>query len=295
MGRLTSSVVALFLTHALAVSGCDSNSGPGVTPAPGISNDGGAEPSTPSGEVETSTKTLSFGGQTRKYVISVPVDLDAARKYPLVMVLHGSPGTAESMRGAFPFEPTSKGAAIVVYPNALGQDWDLYGLNPNVDMEYLKALVGEIAKTLPVDEARVFGTGWSGGGFFVSQTACRFGGVFRAIAIHAGGAPDESADPAAKKDADGFFVCPGGPLAVLVVHGLDDTTVSPDSGEFAAAHWAHVDGCGAELSDATPSPCKDYKGCPAATPVRVCRVPGVGHPMWKEGHAASWAFFEALP
>ncbi|HVH44440.1 MAG TPA: PHB depolymerase family esterase [Labilithrix sp.] len=276
----------LFFTLALAAGGCDADAS---------SSSGGDGAPAPSADVETTTKTFSFSGATRKYVVSVPFDLDTTRKYPLVMVLHGSPGTAEGMIATFPFESVSKRKAIVVYPNALGSDWDLYGANPNADMDFLRELVSEVGKSLPVDAARVFGTGWSGGGFFVSQTACRFGGLFRAIAIHAGGAPDESSDPSAQKDSDGFFVCPGGALPVIVVHGRADTTVEPGSGEFAAQHWAHVAGCGDTQTAATPSPCQDYAGCPSATPVRVCMIPGLGHPMWDQGHAASWAFFESLP
>jgi polyhydroxybutyrate depolymerase len=223
------------------------------------------------------------------------VDYDARKTYPLVMVLHGSPGTADVMLGAYPFDGVSKREAVIVYPNALGDDWDLYGASPNVDMDYLKAVVGEVGKGWSIDTKRVLGTGWSGGGFLVSQMACRMAGVFRAIAIHAGGAPDESQDPAAQKDADGFYTCAGGPLAVIVVHGQSDTTVEPGSGDYAGQHWAHVNGCGTAQADAAPSPCKDYDGCPAANPVRVCLVAGLGHPMWDQGHAASWAFFKSLP
>jgi polyhydroxybutyrate depolymerase len=246
--------------------------------------------------VKTTRETMSFNGATRKYILSVPLDYDASRAYPLVMEFHGNPGTADFMLDAFPFDGASKGDAIVVYPNAAGSDWDLYNpTDQNPDMGYVKAVIDELASKYTIDKQRVLGFGWSGGAFFVNQLACRFPGLFRAIASHAGGAPDEPSVPNVEKHPNGYLKCAGGPIATFVVHGDKDNVVVPGSGEFAAMYWAYVNGCGEGRSDTTPSPCRKYDGCPASAPVHLCMIPGLGHPLWSEGQAASWGFFRDLP
>jgi polyhydroxybutyrate depolymerase len=258
-----------------------------------VGPDGTVKPS----DVSTRNETFVFAGGTRRYVLAVPVDYADTKTYPLVLEMHGNPGSAEFMLGTYPFDGVSKREAIIVYANAAGTDWDLTTpKDTNGDMNYLVALVDDVASKVSIDKARVLGTGWSGGGFMASQTACRFAGLFKAIAIHAGGAPFVSDDGSPGKDGNDETVCPAGPVATIVVHGAADGTVTPDSGDYAAYYWARLNGCNTDaLSDTTPAPCKSYDGCPAATPVRYCRVEGHGHPMWAEGHAASWEFFKSLP
>ena len=260
--------------------GTDSPTGPD-----GSGGEGGGGEEKPPPVTTTTTETFTFGEAERKYVLSVPIDYDANRAYPLVMELHGNPGTAEFMLSTYPFEGVSQKDGIVVYPNALGRDWDLFtATDTNPDMRYLEAVVDEVAGKYNIDRGRVFGTGWSGGGFMLSQYVCRLPGLFKAVAINAGGAPAEEDTP-----------CQAGQTAVLVTHGETDGVVVVGSGTWAAQFWATHNGCGGSQSDTTPSPCKAYDGCPANAPVHVCIVPGQGHPQWSEAHAAAWAFFNALP
>jgi polyhydroxybutyrate depolymerase len=274
------------------LAACSSDpAAPSGAPTPSDDGNRGADV-----DVDTTDETFTFGGATRSYILSVPVDYDAGKTYPLVLEMHGNPGTAAFMLQNLPFDRVSRREAIVVYAQAAGTDWDLATpADQNDDMAYLRALVDEVASKLSIDKQRVLGTGWSGGAFMASQTACRLGGLFKAIAILSGGAPYESSDGTPAKDGSGFLSCPGGPVATLVIHGENDGVVSRDSGEYAAAHWAHVNGCGSTLAATTPAPCQRYAGCPQATPVQLCMIPGQDHGVWREGFAATWAFFESLP
>lgn len=310
--RASPSLLGLTLLAAACVlpafaAGCSDDPAPpqpqpdGGTTDATMDPDGSVDAAPPEAEagepvyVKTSTETFDYGGAVRKYLLSVPVDYDATKKYPVYMFMHGSPGTAEGMLATYPVDKITKGEAIVVYPNALGSDWNLYAPTAsNTDMGYLQALVDEVAKKVSIDKGRVLGSGWSGGAFMSSQTACRVK-LFKAIAIHAGGAPYELPENSPQKDAQGFFVCPGGPVATLVTHGRADTTVTPDSGEFAATHWAHVNGCGTTTAPTAPSPCVAYAGCPAGLGVTLCMIDGLGHPLWVEAQKTAWAFFKALP
>ena len=97
------------------------------------------------------------------------------------------------------------------------------------------------------------------------------------------------------KHDNGCYVCPGGPVAILVTHGADDGEVVPESGEFTKTCYATTNGCGGSTSPTTPAPCETYDGCPADKPVKWCLIPGQGHGPWPNAVAEAWAFFQSLP
>lgn len=247
--------------------------------------------------VKSTQETTTFNGVTRKYNLSVPIDYDAAKTYPLVLSFHGSPGTADLMLTYDPFDPASQKEAIIAYPNALGSDWDLgTATATNPDLGFTKALVDELAGKFNIDKGRVYGVGWSGGGFFVNQVGCRLPGLMRAMAAHAGGAPYDEINQSEGKYPNNFVKCAGqAPLATIVVHGEVDNTVGIDSGDFDAVYWASVNGCSGNRSAAQPAPCVKHDNCPATAPVTFCKIPAWGHGVSPNGFATSWAFFKALP
>lgn len=266
--------------------------------------DGGSSGSPEGGSphpFEFVTNTMEFGGQARTYVVAKPKSYDATKSYPLVMAFHGNPSSAETMITYQPFA-TSGTDAIVVYPQAGSPsasnpglfEWDIYTVTKdNADMNWIHSLVGELKKALSIDEAKVFAFGYSGGGFFISQFACRFSGYFRAIASHSGGGPDDEAMGFAKRPS-GCFICPGGPTATLVTHGLIDNEVDPASGEFTASCYAETNGCSATRIATRPAPCEQYDGCPSDKPVKICMVPQQKHDMWANAASESWTFFRTL-
>lgn len=245
----------------------------------------------PEPDVSITKETMTFGGRTRSYLLAMPRDDDARKRYPLVLSFHGNPGTAEGMASLLPFEAASKREAVIAYPQAETGDWDLYTpTDDNRDMSWIRALVGEIATKANIDEASVFGFGYSGGAFFITQMACRFAGFFKAISVNAGGGPSEARMGYAKR-ANGCYVCPGGPIPTLVTHGDADTAVEPDSGEFTSRCFASTNGCEATRSPASPSPCEQHDACPAEHPVKFCLIPGLGHTPWPAVIDEAWAFF----
>lgn len=252
-------------------------------------------PPGPEVHVELTTETMDFGGRTRKYLLARPVDYDAGKSYPLVISFHGNPGIAENMAQGIPFDAASKKEAVIAYPQALHDAWDLYTpTDSNADMYWIEALPAEIAKKVNIDDSQVFGFGYSGGGFFLPQFTCRFGGVFKAISVNAGGGPDEP-EMGYAKHANGCYVCPGGPVPIIVTHGGQDAEVPPSSGEFTKACYATTNGCGTTTSAASPAPCETYDGCPADKPVKWCLIPAQGHGVWANAVAEAWAFFKSLP
>lgn len=249
---------------------------------------GGADSGEPA-YVKTTTETMQHEGQARKYIVSVPLDYDAAKKYPLSIWLHGNPGTAESAAG-FRVDRVTKGEAIVVYPGSLVTDgWDhSAALQDNADTTFIFAVIDALKAKYSIDDARKLLSGWSGGGFMASLMACRYSTSFRAIGIHAGGAPFDvngGANP----------TCDGAAIATLVSHGGQDTAVGGDSGFYAAEYWSDKNGCSGTRTATTPAPCEKYDGCPADKPVEYCFNANDGHGLWSKAIEVEWAWFKALP
>ena len=248
--------------------------------------------------VDVTTGTLGGFGDRPDYTIAVPKTYAATKSYPLVLVMHGDGGDGAGMRNYHTLDNESGADAIVVYPSGKSRTWDLSTLYAqNEDQNYVEGLIAALKAKYSIDGARVFGVGWSSGGFLVSQLTCRRSNIFRGIVIHAGGAPFELPENE-QKDQNGYLLCPNATkVAALVTHGDADGTVEPSSGDFAARHWAHANGCNADPDArvaATPAPCRSHVACPSADPVTFCLIPGNGHGVWKDAIVVEWAFLKAL-
>lgn len=271
----------------------------GVTEA-GAPPDAAVPPSDarpPQPVVLVTQESLVVAGVARAFVLAAP--REGARA--LVLALHGDGGDGGSFRADLPLDVATAAGAVVAYPSGAGRSWDLYTPTPdNADQAFLTALVASLRARFAIDGARVFATGFSSGAFMVNQVACRQPTLFRAIAAHGGGAPDEPEDPAATTWAGGYTRCAGQTSGVpaLVVHGEQDGVVSWDSGSYTARYWAAVDGCGTGQVAASGSfglaGCVQAAACPATTPVVFCSVPGLGHTLWGSAGALTWAFFAGM-
>ncbi len=295
-------VIAAFACDDGSTSGSSSSGDPAFGTSSGQTSSGGSSSGNSSGDpkpeesfVVTTDETMEHGGRTRRYILSVPKDYDENKAYPLVVSFHGNPGTPDGMARGLPFDSVSKNEAVIAYPGAASGDWDIYTPNDwNADMYFIHALIEEIKGKLNIDGEKVYAFGYSGGGFFISHFACRFGGVFKAIAVNAGGGPDEE-QMGYDQRPNGCYICPGGPIATLVTHGAEDTEVEPASGEFTAICYAATNGCGRSRSPSTPEPCETFDGCPEDKPVKQCIIPGLGHAIWRDAMKEAWAFFKSLP
>lgn len=238
----------------------------------------------------TSVRTMRVGDRERTYLLVEPKEIDPTRRYPLVLVFHGDGGEAASFHDAFPFERATGAGAFLAYPSGIGFTWDLESKLANRDVAFVEALVDELSKSLPIDRARVFGEGYSSGGFLANVVACQKSGLFRAIASNAGGAPYRQA----LLWPNGFTRCPGqAPTALIAMHGARDFGVGIDSGRFSTQYWAYVNGCSeSEMETTGYAECRAYRGCPAGKAVVFCEIPSLGHWVWDEAAVASWTFFQ---
>lgn len=296
-----SSVVVV--SSGVATAACSSDSGgssgqPFVPEGGMITEDGAvvdmdgnvveqdSSPPKPS-KVDATNEKVDVFGTARDYVLVVPKTYDASRQYPLIVALHGDGGNAQGFRAELDFDDLAGDDAIAVYLEG-SQDLGVgtpYDQVP--DQVFVEATINAVKGKRSIDDAKIWGFGYSKGGFQLNQIACRKPGLLKAMAVHASGAPQEPAG------GDGFPQCPGVvALPVLVTEGEFDGDIG---GLYAANYWGKVGGCTTYNDPPRPLSCEPYAGCGAGKNVTFCRAAGVGHfPIWKQAAAMSWTFFKAL-
>jgi dipeptidyl aminopeptidase/acylaminoacyl peptidase len=128
-------------------------------------------------------KSASLGWRSHDFEVQgwllYPVNYDPAKKYPLVVSVHGGPAAAKkpSWPGAFDMTLLSSQGYFVLFPNPRGS----YGegerfTKSNVkdfgqgDLRDILLGVDEAIRTLPIDPARLGIAGWSYGGYMTMWT-----------------------------------------------------------------------------------------------------------------------------
>ncbi len=234
--------------------------------------------------------SVTAAGKARTYVRSLPAAYDAARAYPLVFVFHSGGRTGASARDYFGFAGIAEDKAVFVYPDGIEGEWDLDSpAGKNADIAFFDAILAETLSTLCVDSTRVFATGSSMGAYFTNQLGCRRGSKLRAIAPHEGSGPY---DVDSAYDEAGHLKCPESPVAAMVFHGENDTSVKLEDGKATRDHWVWANGCKGAPAPTSPSPCVAYQGC--TKPVLWCQIPGGTHRIWQDGPKATWDFFASF-
>ncbi|HJU90560.1 MAG TPA: PHB depolymerase family esterase [Gemmatimonadaceae bacterium] len=257
---------------------------------------------------------LQSGGVRRSYWLRVP---ESPRgKLPVLIVFHGSGATGSSMMTLFDGADLERYGFLAVFPEAaegtnatwaLGCQRCTYADAAGVDdYRFVRDLLDTLAQKHDIDRARVYVTGFSLGGSFAFDLACRFGELVSGSAI-----------VASLPSADELAGCrPSRPLEVLIMLGDRDPGVPWEGGgryQYASADssarlWASWNGCAmTPASSALPDRNGDgnqvrvttYSSCRDDVKVRLFRVEGVGHAWPREDLDASSeiarSFFGSAP
>ncbi len=297
------------------LAGCGSSS------ATSGATDGGADAG--SGDI---TREVP-GFDHRAYILHVPGGVVPATPTPVVLVLHGGGGNAEGANAiTCPGGDVTSSDCItgvgdregfaVVFPNGTPagvldlRTWNAGGGADNWqcvsgvackqgvdDIAYFKALLGDLATVMPVDDKRVFATGLSNGAAMDHRLACAMADRIAAIAPIGGGNQLATSAPCAPSRA----------VSDLEIHGTEDPCWAYDGGPAACAQkdgkekidvattvsgWVARDGCPAtpaitELPDTDPGDgtttrSEAYAPCDAGSAVELLRIEGGGH-TWPGG------------
>jgi len=142
-----------------------------------------------------------------KYYLAVPSKHNDEKQWALIVTCHGTPpwDTAIQQIGKWSSLAEAKGV-LVVAPVLSGTASDK--MFPSVrdqiarqerDEKVILAVVERIRPAYNIDPARVFLTGWSGGGYAVLYTGLSHPEVFRALAVHQGNFDERFVAPVKSK------------------------------------------------------------------------------------------------
>ena len=279
--------------------------------------------------VRSGTVSLRYDGINRSYDIVVP-DTRPGVPVPLVLGYHGLGGSPQEAALAGVAERAPLDGFVAVLPQGSTVDastpayFDLETVEEPVladDVGFTRAILDDVEADLCIDRTRVYATGMSNGGMFVSTLACALDDRIAAVAPVAGVhlLPD----------------CDGRPVPILVTHGTSDPVVPFDesdvgsfdfAGLFAASDggaaqlrmfekvaqapvttwvesWARHNGCRVDAPDvSTVEPTVErtaYTDCDDGADVVLQEVDGGGHD-WPTGPgldatATALAFFRDHP
>ncbi len=229
-------------------------------------------------------RSATVGGLAYRYQVFVPVGWTPARRWPVVLFLHGSGERGDDNRkqlsqGLPPWlrEHGANFSAVVVVPQAPeSHDWN--GIAEAMAMRALDDSVREFHG----DRRRLYLTGLSMGGFGAWQLALDHPHVFAAAAIICGAIlplPDELSllveGIPPKVDPYAWVAAHIGALPVWIFHGAADDVVPPadDRRLYAALQARHAE-------------------------VRYTEFPGVNHGSWVPAYALPelwpWMFSHRL-
>jgi polyhydroxybutyrate depolymerase len=196
-------------------------------------------------------------GGARPAALFVPTAYDPARRWPLVILLHGygAAGASQADHLGLVRRVEARGFVLLApdgTPDRRGArfwnaspsccDFDGQGVD---DVGYVAGLIAEARAALSLDPERVVLVGVSNGGFLAHRLACEAADLITGIASIGGSM------------AEGATCTPSRPVPVLLVHGTADALVRFDGGAYGGGApyqgigalgrgWAERDGCGVE-------------------------------------------------
>lgn len=252
------------------------------------------------------TQVTSFGTNPGNLLMYRHVPASMPASAPLVVVLHGCTQTAAAM------EATGWTAAANVYKFYVVYAQQQSGNNSSSCFNWfepgdiargagealsIKQMVDNMKSTYSIDSARVFVTGFSGGGYMVPVMLATYPDVFSAGAINAGGpykcatsmtaaftcmSPGVDKTPTAWGDLvrGAYSGYTGARPRVSIWHGTSDFTVKNSNATEAMEQWTNVHGIDqtADLTNTVAGfPHKEYRNSAGTTLVETYDLTGMGH------------------
>jgi len=253
----------------------------------------------------TSARHVRMGDWERDYLLHVPRQsptniFGRARRFPLVIVLHGSGATGEAVREQSGMDSVAEAHRFLsAYPDGSGElfglstDWNAgeccggAHLDKVNEIAFLRAIIADVSSRLPVDPRRIYIAGFSDGARMAYRAGCEMASEVAAIAAVAGNLVAARCIPARK-------------LPVIAFHGTADHEVPYDDSAYtpparpvpteardlppSVRFWMATDGCrNAEELRIAPHVVKS-EGLHCAADVVFYTLEGAGH-RWPVDHS----------
>jgi polyhydroxybutyrate depolymerase len=177
---------------------------------------------------------ITFGGETRDYMVYLPGSYNESAEFPLVIYLHAYGRTAQQGMDYSQLHVAAETSGyIAAYPSA-APNWNS-GISDNPyfstpdhdDVGFIDVLIDTLRGRYSIDNSRVYACGFSNGGFMAYRLACELGHRIAAVAS-VGGVHSNTIAAGCN---------PVRTVPVLHIHGTGDFVVPPDGNE----HWPSVD------------------------------------------------------
>ena len=193
------------------------------------------------GAASDTTLSLAVDGRERTAYLHTPQNLDPAKRYPLVLGFHGGGGNATGYIATSQiFAKGGDAGYIVVCPEgsalAIPGDHRIWNSGPEYvrssgdadDVKFTRLLIDKVASGYPLDQKRVFATGFSNGGQMVYRLALELSDRIAAIAPMSGG-----------RLSNGLR--PDRPVPVIHFHGTADSVYPLEGGvgQYSVGHMSH--------------------------------------------------------
>lgn len=165
-------------------------------------------------------KTLNHDGELREYTIYIPASYQGNSPVPLLFNFHGGNGDIASQIAISDMRPIADSAAfILVYPQALADpnddgstNWTHKAPTTVDDIFFVEAMIDALATEYVIDESRVYACGYSNGGEFSFELACRLSHRIAAIGVVARSMYIETLNNCN----------PSHPIGIVSIHGTND-------------------------------------------------------------------------
>jgi polyhydroxybutyrate depolymerase len=246
---------------------------------------------------------MDFAGGQRRYIIHVPRAVRSGHPLPLVLVLHGGMGNAESAVAMTRMnEAADQSGFIAVYPDGSGRPrvplltWNAgpccgFASNKNVDdVGFIRALVSWLESTRRIEAGAVFAAGFSNGAMMCHRLGVELSDRIAAIAPVSGSFMPLNGVPAR-------------PVSVIMFNGTADRHVPYRGGigdrslvrhpnkpaAYAVEFWVKHNGCSATplMEERNGVRWETYDGGREGTAVVLYTIKGGGH-AWPGGSRGRW-------
>lgn len=138
-------------------------------------------------------KSLSSGGETRRYRVAAPI-VEPARKVPLVFAFHGAGSTSQAMASGSEWDAVAaQHDLVVVYPQGIHNFWPVPpASSPEQlarDLTFFDRMLQQCLESYPIDPDRIYLIGMSQGASFAQHLAQRRSEQIAAVAAHSHAPP----------------------------------------------------------------------------------------------------------
>jgi poly(3-hydroxybutyrate) depolymerase len=164
---------------------------------------------------------LDVNGQSREYKLYIP-STQSETDQPLLIVVHGGGGRDYPFPQQNRFQQLAEQEGFVIayalselQPGNEGE-WQLNTDNQSLhDINYIEAIMDDVAQRTSIDATRVYATGYSIGSMFVYELVCQLSSRLAAVASYAGTMPMNPKS-----------CTPSDYIGVMHLHGSDDWLIS---------------------------------------------------------------------